>query len=207
MRRPVLSRLDTFMRLGHLYTGLLLAPWMAVYATSAFCLNHEEWFGLPNTTPMHRWEVVREVQFAPGGDFPQDSDERARTILRQVGLDGPHRVMGEPNDTEIAIYRLSAGGDYRVAWRRGDSQITVQRQQPASVCRYFHFFHFGRGYDGRYLGSVVWALSIDAVTVSTWFWIISGVYLWARRPKKTSGAVCLVAGCLLFAWLWFLLSR
>ena len=38
------SRVDRFMRAGHLYTGLFLVPWMAVYATSAFCLNHNSWF-------------------------------------------------------------------------------------------------------------------------------------------------------------------
>jgi hypothetical protein len=179
---------------------------MVVYATSAFCLNHEEWFGPPNTTPMHQWEVVREVEFA-GDDASQAPDDRARSILRQVDLDGPHRIMGEPTENDVAIYRLSAGGDYRVAWSRGNSKIVVQRQPPASLCRYFHFFHFGRGYDGRYLGSVVWAVSIDAVTLSTWFWVISGVYLWARRPKKRWGGVCLVAGGLFFAWLWLLLSR
>ena len=37
-------RWDRWMRGLHLYTGLFLVPWMTVYATSAFCLNHKEWF-------------------------------------------------------------------------------------------------------------------------------------------------------------------
>jgi len=38
------SRMHRFMRTVHLYSGLLLVPWMAMYATSAFCLNHSRWF-------------------------------------------------------------------------------------------------------------------------------------------------------------------
>ena len=37
-------RWDRWMRALHLYTGLFLVPWMMVYAVSAFCLNHSEWF-------------------------------------------------------------------------------------------------------------------------------------------------------------------
>ena len=38
------ARWDRWMRALHLYTGLFLVPWMTVYAMSAFCLNHKEWF-------------------------------------------------------------------------------------------------------------------------------------------------------------------
>jgi hypothetical protein len=37
-------RWDRWMRALHLYTGLFLVPWRTVYAVSAFCLNHKEWF-------------------------------------------------------------------------------------------------------------------------------------------------------------------
>jgi len=154
-------RLDGFMRLGHLYTGLFLVPWMAVYAT-----------------------------------------------LKKLGLDGPHRIVGQPSAKEMTIWRNCASGDYRITWRRDQSRVTVQRQQPPSVLRLVHALHFGRGYDRRYLAATVWALSVDAVIVSTWFWIVSGIYIWARRPKKRLwGGICLVAGGLLFAVLAILLCR
>jgi hypothetical protein len=51
------------MRARHLHTGLFLVPWMAVYATSAFCLNDNSWF-TPWLGKLQQWELVREVGFA-----------------------------------------------------------------------------------------------------------------------------------------------
>ena len=86
--------------------------------------------------------------------------------------------------------------------------MVVQRQRPFSGTRLLHGLHFGRGYDWRYPTSVVWAFSVDFVVASTWFWLLSGIYLWARRPKKrVLGAVVLGGGCLLFAGLVWLLCR
>jgi uncharacterized iron-regulated membrane protein len=49
---------------------------------------------------------------------------------------------------------------------------------------------------------------VDAVTISTVIWVISGVYLWARRPRKRMlGGVCMTAGIALFAALVVLLCR
>ena len=47
-----------------------------------------------------------------------------------------------------------------------------------------------------------WAVIVDVVTVSTVIWVISGIYLWARRPRKRLlGGACMVAGAVLFVWL------
>jgi len=54
------------MRAVHLYTGLLLVPWMAMYATSAFCLNHNRWF-TPWLGKPQSWETVRAVKSGLAG--------------------------------------------------------------------------------------------------------------------------------------------
>lgn len=198
------SRLDSFMRLGHLYTGLFLVPWMAIYATSAFCLNHDRWF-----PPIFQsWQTVKEVDFTADKSTGPEPAEQARALLKELGLDGPHRIMGDPTAKEMVVWRSCSSGDYRITWRRDKSRVTIQRQQPFSVLRLVHSLHFVRGYDRRYLAAAGWALSVDVVVISTWFWVISGVYIWARRPKKrAAGGICLVAGGLLFAGLVILLCR
>ena len=198
------SRVDSFMRLGHLYTGLFLVPWMAVYATSAFCLNHDRWF----PPVFQSWKVLKEVDFTADGTAPQEPAEQARALLAKLGLDGPHRIIGDPTAKEMAIYRSCFSGDYRITWRRDQSRVVIQRQQPFSVLRLVHSLHFVRGYDGRYPAAAVWALFIDVVVISTWFWVVSGVYIWARRPKKrVLGGISLAGGGLLFAVLVMLLCR
>ena len=193
------------MRAGHLYTGLFLVPWMAVYATSAFCLNHNSWF-TPWLGKPSQWELVREARLPASAALDQEPAAQARTILQAVGLDGPHRIQGQPTTNELVLYRIYPGGDYLVTWRRSDAKITVQQQRPLSLYRYLHFLHFIRGNEYRYGATIAWAVTVDVAAVSTWFWIVSGIYLWARRPRnRTWGGICLVGGIVLFVVLVILL--
>jgi len=86
---------DRLMRSAHLYTGLLLVPWMMVYAVSAFLINHSAWFvDPPRTGP--KWEPVREVEFPVDDQFPREPDEQARAILKHLDLAGAYRIAGDP---------------------------------------------------------------------------------------------------------------
>lgn len=82
---------NRWMRALHLYTGLFLVPWMTVYAVSAFCLNHKEWF-TEGLGLKQKWENIRKLPFTPGPEFPQAPAELALAILRHVELVGPHTI-------------------------------------------------------------------------------------------------------------------
>jgi hypothetical protein len=192
-----------------LYTGLFLVPWMTVYATSAFFLNHDSWF----TESLHlkpEWEDVLKTDFVPPDTFPVASEEQARAILLHLNLDGAHKIFRD-DDVQLSIFRFSATGHYQITWQRRESRLVVQKQRPCSFYSFVNALHFQRGYNrpySAYLPWVTWASIVDAVTISTVFWVISGVYIWARRPRKRLlGGVCLAGGCLLFAILAFSLSR
>jgi len=59
--------------------------------------------------------------------------------------------------------------------------------------------HYQHGYDQAGVAYRAWAIIVDVVTISTVVWIISGIYLWARRPRKRLlDAACLATGLLLF---------
>ena len=196
------TRVDRTMRALHLYTGLFLTPWMLVYATSAFCLNHNEWIRELFQIVPPSWEVVEERSFVPDEAFPAAPEDQAREILREIDLQGPHRIQGKPTPEQLLVFRFCGRGNYRITWRRQQRKIVVEQQQPFSPFRLLHFLHFRGGYGQPYPAMILWAIVVDAVAVSMWLWVISGVYLWARRPNKRKlGTVCLVAGCLLFAGL------
>ena len=82
----------------HLYTSLLLVPWMLVYAVSAFCLNHHDWvtkgFGLES-----KWTVVQKQKFTPDATFLQAFEAQAQALLKLLALEGPHRLAGTPDAT------------------------------------------------------------------------------------------------------------
>ncbi len=199
-------RWDRWMRAVHLYTGLFLAPWMIVYAVSAFFLNHNEWFteGLELRPD---WKNVCQREFTPGPEFPETREEQALAILRHVDLEGPHRLIGDPNASRLVMFRYCGTGHYRVSWSPPGGNVVVDKQQPTSFYSVVNALHFRAGYE-PYFAALTWAVIVDATTTSTVIWVISGIYLWARRPRKRLlGGLCLIAGTLLFFTLAVLLCR
>ena len=85
--------------------------------------------------------------------------------------------------------------------------MVVDRFQPSSFYSVVNAFHFQHGYR-PYFAHAVWAFIVDLTTASTILWLISGIYLWARRPRRRLlGGLCLIAGTVLFGILAMLLCR
>lgn len=193
-------RVDRVVRWLHLYTGLFLVPWMLVYAASALFLNHgpmlREWLDIKPP----KLETVEEISFIPADSFPQEWAEQAAIILNQLELDGAHRVMpAQSNDKQLKILRICGSGNYIVTWNRTNNEVVVQQQKPFSWLRLVNFLHFKGGYGQPYPAHLIWAVLVDAVALSMAFWVASGIYIWARRPKKRLlGGVCVFGGSVLF---------
>jgi hypothetical protein len=195
------------MRASHLYTGMFLVPWMIVYAVSAFCLNHSAWF-VERFQPAQKWEVERETDFAPDAAFPADPDGQAQAILAALDLEGAYRITGVPDANQLTLMRLCVTGHYRITWQRQRNHVVVDRLKPVSFYSIVNNLHFVMGYGQSSWAYLTWAALVDAVTISTVIWVISGIYLWARWPRKRLvGGLCLAAGSLLFVVLVTLLCR
>jgi hypothetical protein len=201
-------RADRIIRWLHLYTGLFLSPWMLVYGASAFCLNHNRWFiEKLNVKPLH-WETVRRVDFVPDGTFPHEPAQQAQAILKMLDLDGAHNIMRQPNRNQMVINRVCATGNYRITWQPAHSVIIVEKQKSFSFYRLIHFLHFRAGYIQPYFVNIAWAAIVDAVAVSMWLWVFSGVYLWWRRKRTfLFGWACLIVGVLSFVGLVILFCK
>jgi len=203
-----LLKADRALRWIHLYTGLFLLPWMLVYGTSAFCLNHNQWLIQKlNITPPH-WETVRQLDFTPDDTFPHEPAQQASAILKMLDLDGAHNIVGKPNQNQMVINRICGTGNYRITWRAPRSQIIVEKQKSFSFYRLIHFLHFRGGYFQPYFVNVAWAVIVDGVALSMWLWVFSGVYLWWRRSRTLLlGWACLIVGFISFLGLVVLFCR
>lgn len=208
MDNGTLLRADRILHWVHLYTGLFLLPCMLVYGASAFCLNHNQWLiEKLNVTPPY-WETIRRVDFVPDATFPHEPEQQARAILEMLGLDGAHNIVGKPNDNQMVINRICGTGNYRITWQPPRSAVVVEKQKSFSFYRLIHFLHFRGGYIQPYFVNITWAVIVDAVAVSMWLWVFSGVYLWWRRSRKLLlGWACLIVGALLFVGLVILFCR
>gem|GEM_PF-2488053 len=100
LRVRILTRIrqffDRWMRVLHLYTSMMLVPWVLVYALSGLMLSHPHWFAKGWSSGTLR--MVREgVPFLPDDTFFQQSrDQQARAVLRQVGMEGDYQISGAP---------------------------------------------------------------------------------------------------------------
>jgi len=208
MDNGALLRADRVLRWTHSYTGLFLLPWMLVYGVSAFCLNHNQWLiEKLKVTPPH-WETLRRVDFTPNDAFPQEPVQQAQAILKMLGLDGAHNIMGQPNRNQMVINRVCGTGNYRITWEKPRSEILVEKQESFSLYRLMHFLHFRGGYIQPYFVNIAWAIIVDVVAISMWLWAFSGVYLWWRKSRKLLlGWACLIVGVLSFVGLTILFCR
>ena len=193
------ARLDRLMRTLHLYTGLFLVPWMLVYGTSAFFLNHRPLFVEHFDLKPPTWKVLRRVDFTPDDAFPASREEQARVILNYLEMDGAHRIAGPKDSDQLTIFRISGIGNYRIIWRPDADRIVVEQQQPFSAFRLVNYLHFRSGYGQSYFALIAWAVVVDAVAASLWLWCVSGIYIWARQRKRRFwGSVSVVAGIAVF---------
>lgn len=193
------GRVDSVARLTHLYTGLFLAPWLLIYATSGFFFNHGPSITKHLGIQPPQWEVLREMPFAPNDTFPQTPAEQAVAILQHVDLEGPHFIVGPPTPQQMVINRAGGGANYRITWRRPRALVVVERQRPFSYFRLVHFLHLRHGYKPAYFVQIAWAAAVDAVCVSLWLWVLTGFYIWIRRPRRrVAGGLCVAGGSVLF---------
>ncbi len=191
----------SLMRQVHLYTGFFCIPWLLVYATSGFLINHRAWFK-EELSRAREYRVIHEEKFVPGEDFPREDNKRAAAILARLGLEGPFYLSAGDKGKTLIINRPSAGGAYRIVWRGKDHGLVVRRQ-PFSAIQWVNRLHFISGYQTRYLSADTWAGLVDLVTVSMWLWVITGLYLWYKtagtRRKVVLGGLCLTTGVVVFA--------
>lgn len=191
----------------HLYTGLFLWPWMLVYATSGFILNHgaalNERFGHVH----QEWRTIRETTYDASAGVPSDKKEQGALILRELNLEGPHSVKESKSKGTLYVYRTSATGSVRVIWNRATGEVTVQKRGPFSGRRFINFLHYRHGYQKSYFAYDAWAFAVDAVVITMWLWALSGLYLWwGKRSRRLRGGITAGCGLLLFLMLVYLMS-
>jgi hypothetical protein len=178
---------------------MFLVPWMMVYAISAFLIHHKEWFG-DEIQP--KWETLQEIDFDPTPTFPTESEDQVEAILGYLELDGAYSVVVDDSN-QLIVHRNSATGFYRIQWKRNESKLIVLKQQPTTFYSFVNALHFQHGYFKPRLVDLpwlLWGIVVDAVTISTVLWVVTGIYIWARRPRRRLlGGLCLAAGCVLFA--------
>jgi hypothetical protein len=162
-------------RRTHLYLGLVLIPWMLIYALSTFALNHGEHFRAYRATePL--WLPLWEKDYAFEAP-PDAAGLRAATqsLLADHGLSGAFfaRHQGQRLNINVQNFWHPRRVTYDFTTKKLRSE--ERRSTPLDVLIRLHE-RTGYGQGGPL--NNLWAFFVDLFSVATLAWITTGLYLW-----------------------------
>jgi hypothetical protein len=191
---PMVSRI---VRRLHLYTGLMLSPWLLMYAFSTVAMNHRQVFVEKHGRGPPPYLPERELTFA--ANFKPDASPRemARQILISLDLDGAHNVSRRPDGT-LVIARQSLITPRRITYRPAEERLVIEKMAPRANA-FLERFHRRRGYGTGYLLDNIWAITVDAVILAIVIWAGSGLWMWWElKSSRLPGLLALLGGAGLF---------
>jgi len=166
-------------RRTHLYLGMLLLPWMLMYALSTLLFNHDGYFRQfrvtdPQWLPL--WEKDCTIE-APAGT--EALRETARRLLEDNGLKGQFGVQrqGQRLTINLQNFRQPVRLTYDIAGKK----LRAEKRK-GSWAEVFIRLHQRVGYGHAGLLNNLWALAVDVFCVTTLVWIATGLYLWWKLP-------------------------
>jgi hypothetical protein len=183
----------------HMYLGLFLAPWMLMYALSTLAMAHRPFFQSFYATERPKFTVEREMDYSRTFAQGATTQEKARQILQDLGLEGRHGVPNVRDGAPIVINRQHALSQRRIRFDPATSKITVEREEFRGL-NFLERMHRRRGFQDPYVTEDTWAFSVDLTVLTLVFWGLSGIWLWwGVRQTRLWGAVSLAFGIVLFA--------
>jgi hypothetical protein len=183
----------------HMYLGLFLGPWMAMYALSTLAMTHREFVRslYPTETPV----LVTERELDYTRAFPPGTtrEEMGRLILQDLGLEGSHRVSGGRGGEPLVVYRQHAWTNRRITFDAGTGKLLLQREEFRGST-FLERMHRRRGYDRPYAVDDLWGISVDLAVVAMVLWCLSSILIWWELgPTRRWGTLALASGVALFA--------
>jgi hypothetical protein len=196
-----MNNTNLIFRRVHLYLGMLLIPWVLIYALSTFTFNHRDWFRGQFNQP-DSWTQLWKKEFK--ADVPRQQPklkEWARGVLDENGIKGGFNVRQNPKS--VLINFIQFRNPIRVTYRKNSGQLLAEQKRTtlAEMMARMHVRHgYGRG--GVLYNS--WAFVVDLVCFAIIAWIATGLYMWWKLPAtRKAGWVAILSGLATFLLLVF----
>lgn len=179
-------------RRTHLYLGMLLLPWVALYGLSTVVLNHREHF--EQVRPANQaWDLQWEKDYAVEVPTGQEAlRETAKRVLAENGIDAAFGVQRQ--GARLLINVPNFRQPTRLIYDAGQKKLRAETRTNSWAERLVRM-HERTGYGrGGFLNNL-WAFIVDLFCVTTLVWIATGLYLWWKiAPVRRWGFVTLGAG-------------
>ena len=191
-----MNNTNLIFRRVHLYLGMLLIPWVLIYALSTFTFNHRDWFRGQFNQP-DSWTQLWKKEFK--ADVPRQQPklkEWARGVLDENGIKGGFNVRQNPQS--VLINFIQFRNPIRVTYRKNSGQLLAEQKRTtlAEMMARMHVRH-GYGRDGVLYDS--WAFVVDLVCFAIIAWVATGLYMWWKIPStRKAGWMAILSGLATF---------
>ena len=186
-------------RRTHLYLGLLLIPWMLIYALSTLAFNHGEHFR-PYRAAEPLWLPLWEKDYT----FEAPSDAAglrgaAERLLAEHDLKGAFFARRQGQRLNINVQNFWHPRRVTYDFTTKKLRAEERRSTPLDVLVRLHE-RTGYGQGGPLHN--LWAFFVDLFSVATLAWIATGLYLWWKlSATRRWGWLALGGGFVTFATL------
>jgi hypothetical protein len=173
-----------------------------MYALSTIVMQHREFFHGTKTRAQPDYKVVKEVNL-PTALMNNNAEAFAANILKQLDLEGAHRVRGSLTEGSLVIQRDRPIGSYRITWEAAGDKVTVEKQE-FGLAFFLEMLHRRRGFNQPFWANDAWAVIVDFVILAILTWAFTGIWMWWRmKSTHKLGTLCMILGSAAFAFFIF----
>jgi len=166
---------NLFFRRLHLYLGLLLIPWLLVYALSTVALNHTAQFR-KFRAPDPQWRPLWEKTVAiTAPATPDGVRDTARRLIADQGISGAFGARRQGQRLTINVQNF--WHPRRLTYDFDTQQLRAEQKSFAWLDVLIRL-HERTGYGQGGPLDNLWAALVDLFCVATLVWIGTGLYLW-----------------------------
>jgi hypothetical protein len=180
----------------HLYSGLFISPFLAVFAISAILFNHP-----PQASPPAAEGRQIALQVPEG----LQGLDLAHEIMRQAGVSGEVVYVSVEAQGSRLVFPVERPGR-KVSIRADLAAKTASiEERPTTWTERLTFLHKYPGphvanLRGNWFFTRLWGGLADGSAYLLLFASVTGIWLWlAARSERKAGLLCLGLGCASFA--------
>lgn len=189
-------RFSVLLRRCHMYLGLFLTPWLAMYAVSTVVFNHADLINRHYGGRMERFAPEREAiygkPFAAGATLRQKGEQ----ILDDLHLNGSFGIQQKPD--RIVIDRRDPLAPRRITFFPGTGKLIIERQA-LRAAQLLTTLHSQVSYTNKLARIKLWAFMVDLTAAATLLLVITGFWMWWElKVTRRWGAFLTLFGLVLF---------
>ncbi len=194
-----MTKTNLVFRRVHLYLGMLLIPWVIIYALSSLAFNHRDWF-IGQFNQPDSWSKLWEKKLK--ADVPKQQSklkEWARGVLEENDITGAFNVRQNPKSVLINLIRFRK--PIRVTYKKNEGQLLAE-QKGLTLAELMVRMHIRTGYGREGVLHDSWAFVVDLVCFAFIAWTATGLYLWWKLPStRKAGWIAILSGLATFVLL------